>query len=440
MAVTVHVVAGFLGTGKTSVLRALLSDVGDEAVGVLVNDFGEAAIDQAVLADASTSVREIRGSCVCCTAPEGFVAEVKSLLGAGSPDRIFVEPTGIARPADVIDTLRRAPFADRISIGPLIVVVDAHQVGSGQAPAHVVEQAAAADVLVVNRIDTASKTELEAVRSWSASLWPGPHAVVETSYGAVDRSVLAWPDPASRRKPRGPTQVTPADHPYSVRTLSWAPDVVFHRTRLIAALESPQLVRAKGVFRTEEGTVLLQAAAGRVQEEPSPRRSDTRVDLIVEHGATGALEASSEALVAAILSGSELQALASRLEIALPDGRRRVFDRTALIGLPDPIGDVSVVVPGRAGAGARVWRALEAAGATRGAQAVVVAADGFVTEPVPLAVLREGILLHSVDGAPLPDDKGGPFRLLLPPGAADGVGGPCANVKSVVRIAIRDAS
>ena len=71
----------------------------DERVAVVVNDFGESAYDAERLgAAAPVSIREIPGGCVCCTAPEGFINALEMLLET-EPDRIFVEPTGLALPA-----------------------------------------------------------------------------------------------------------------------------------------------------------------------------------------------------------------------------------------------------------------------------------------------------------------------------------------------------
>src|SRR6476646_10279938 len=159
--VDVHVIAGFLGAGKTTVLRHLLAGrPAGERVAVVVNDFGEAAID-ATLVGEGRDLREIRGACVCCTAPDGFVAAVGELL---DHDRILVEPTGLAHPEDLVDTLRRAPYADRIAIAPLIVVVD---------PRHVTSAIEVADVIVANRTDLASAEELDAFRARVRALWPG---------------------------------------------------------------------------------------------------------------------------------------------------------------------------------------------------------------------------------------------------------------------------
>ena len=73
--VPVHIVAGFLGAGKTTAIRAQLDARRGERVAVIVNDFGEASFDEVSLAEGEPfRITNIPGGCVCCTAPEGFVA------------------------------------------------------------------------------------------------------------------------------------------------------------------------------------------------------------------------------------------------------------------------------------------------------------------------------------------------------------------------------
>jgi len=432
MAVRVHVVAGFLGAGKTSVMQHLLAAMSGERVGIVVNDFGTAGIDQVLLGGGA--VRSIRGSCVCCTAPEGLVGALSELIG--SCDRVFVEPTGLARPADVIDTVRRAPFAADVVLGPLIVVVDPTALAAGHVPAAWLAQAGAADVLVANRLDRASAAELSAFRDWAAALWPGPHAVHETQFGAVPATALAWPKDARAARPAAVASGASGGHEFVVRSWSWPADVVFHRGRLLAALSALSAVRLKGLLRTEEGTVLIQRAGDQTIETASGRRSDSRLDVIVAAGSDDPFVGVDAALAAARRTAAEAESRGTALEVALPGGATTVVDRDGLAALPGGVDDVSRLIPGRSGAAARVASLLLAAGAPTSGCAVVVAADGFVTEPVPLAALAEAVLLYAdAAGAPLAGGKGGPFRLLIP--GDSGPGGPCANVKAVVRIAIR---
>ena len=112
MPVPVHILGGFLGTGKTSAIRAQLAARPGERVAVIVNDFGEAGLDAATLEGAAPyKLTSIPGGCVCCTAPEGFVAALGAVLDE-KPDRVWIEPTGLARPQDLVDTIRRSPHQD----------------------------------------------------------------------------------------------------------------------------------------------------------------------------------------------------------------------------------------------------------------------------------------------------------------------------------------
>jgi G3E family GTPase len=421
MAVPTHIVAGFLGAGKTTVVRHWLKTLPGRT-GIVVNDFGEAGIDGALLSGGS--VREIAASCVCCTAPAGFVAAVTQLLDDGV-DRIVVEPTGIARPADLVDTLRRSPVAARLDLRPLVVVVDPTALAAGRLPADAAEQAEAADVFVATHADVASEDDVAAARRWAAELWPGPHAVYAVAHGAVPTAALDWPP---GRGPRA-TEAHDHDHPdhgYVVRSWSWAPDHVFHRGRLRAGLDALAADRVKGLFRTDEGFVLLQKAGGRLHEETTGWRTDSRTDVISREAST--LEAAHVLFEKAFLLPEEAAARGHLLEVAAAGGSR-TFDRAALAALPGP-GDVSVVAPGRAGAA--VWLEQVLGEVSPDAELVVVAADGYVTDPVPVRALGGAVLVHTLGDGPLPANQGGPFRLLVPGSAT-----ACANVKGVVRLAIR---
>jgi len=431
---SVHIISGFLGTGKTTTLVKLLQRrPSGERVAVVVNDFGKSAVDKEALTQLQLEVAEIDGACVCCTAPAGFSASVGKLLDVA--DRIFVEPTGLARPADLIDTLRRGPWADRVEVAPLVVLVDPKQIADPQLHGVVAEQAAVADHLVVNRMDCATDDEAAGVDTFVAELWPGPLSVVRTSHGEVGDEILGWPDGTGPRSMDGGRSGHSHghDHDFSVSSPVWPPDVHFHRDRLGAVLgELPRLVRAKGMMRTEEGTLAVQLASGKVTFAVSPWRRDSRLDLIFQGELPDGIDT---ALAGAVLGEAERDRRGRTLELALPDGRSVILGRKELMALPDGVPDVEALVPGRRGAAARVSQLLSQAAAPSDVDAVVVAADGYATPPVPVDALGAGVLVHSLDGGPLPGGKGGPFRLLIPGDA--GPGGPCANVKGVVRIALR---
>ncbi len=463
MAIPVHIVAGFLGTGKTTAIRHQLASRSHEKVAVIVNDFGEAGLDEAVLAgERSFAIRNIPGGCVCCTAPEGFVEALGAVV-AEKPDRLIIEPTGLARPQDIVDTIRRSPHKDALALGPLVVLVDPSRLGtkSDDEAELIALQAGIADVLVANRTDLARPEALARFDALVSTLWPPPLSVHRTTRGVLPPEAFEWPANEGARLLRGeaahdhghahgaghdhghtkPGHASTSAH--TVRSLRWSPETVFSRERVSRAalraaegLAGARLARWKGIFRTDQGVLLLEVAGGQMHEERSPFRRDSRLDVILEAGGEDAFARIENWLAGAILSDSERAARATRVELVFPNGRTRFIEREELLGLPGGVADVSTLVPKRSGAAARVSALLDAHKATEQSAAVVCAADGFASEPVPLAALREGLLVHSLDGAPLDAKQGGPYRLLIPDGVP-GAPSACANVKGVVRIVLR---
>ena len=228
--------------------------------------------------------------------------------------------------------------------------MDPGRIVRGELGDDVLAQAAVADVLVANRVDLASELELELFRSWTTSLWPGPHAVHETSFGEVPaEALLDWPPGTGPRALEIPPVERSTGHGFRVRTFRFAPDVVFHRGRLLEAIGTSAAERIKGVFRTDEGTILLQVAGGTLSESPSGRRSDGRIDVIVPADRADLLSAAEADLDRARLRPEEVRRRGTTLEVALPDGRVRPFDRASLASLPAQVPDVSALVPDRHG-------------------------------------------------------------------------------------------
>jgi G3E family GTPase len=437
--VPVQIFSGFLGAGKTTAIRGQLEQRPGEQIAVIVNDFGEAGFDEAVLAEGEPfRITNIPGGCVCCTAPEGFVDALGAVL-AQRPDRLIIEPTGLARPQDLIDTIRRCAHGAMLELAPVVVIVDPRELARADSAALLREQIHAADVLVANRTDLASEDELAAFDRHAAELWPAPLAVVHTKHGALAREQLDWP-PGEGPRPRHAHahDHAPSTEGHAARSWRWSPDVVFSGRRLrdaLAALAGDRAVaRFKGIFRTEEGVSRLEIAGGVLHDRLTSFRRDSRADAIARGDAV--LERVGAALAAAVLSAEERRVDPHRIELVLPDGRVHAIDRAALCALPGGIDDVSRQFAKRSGAAARVESLFQALGVPERGSAVVVAGDGFASEPVAIPVLRQGVLLHSLAGEPLPADQGGPFRLLIPD-AASPEPISCANVKSVAKLVIR---
>jgi G3E family GTPase len=298
--VPVHVVAGFLGAGKTSALRAQLEARRGERIAIIVNDFGEASLDAATLEiESPFRITNIPGGCVCCTAPEGFVDALGAVLET-RPDRVLIEPTGLARPQDLVDTIRRCRHADALALAPLIVLLDPGELarlesgGDASTLALLREQADGADVLVANRIDLCGEAALARFRHFAAERWPAPLAVLETTEGRLPASAFEWPAGEGARTARAHAHGHAHDHAapstadHAARSWRWAPDAVFSHARLSAALArmvrgeaGAPLARFKGIFRTEQGVSRLEIAGGALHDRLTAFRRDSRADAIV---------------------------------------------------------------------------------------------------------------------------------------------------------------
>jgi G3E family GTPase len=449
--VPVHIVSGFLGAGKTTLIRAQLDARRGERVAIIVNDFGEAGFDEQELgAGEPFRITNIPGGCVCCTAPEGFVGALAAVLEAG-PDRVIIEPTGLARPQDLVDTIRRSPSRSRVELAPVLVLIDPRQLAPGKMGGLPVvrDQVEAADVLVATHADLCKPEDLERFERWAAELWPRPLAVHRISQGRLATADLEWPPGEGARAPRSEAHDHDHDHGtstagFSARSWRWTRDVVFSRERLLDALArlaagaaGAPLARLKGIFRTQEGVYRLEVAGGDVRDRLTPYRRDSRVDVILQTEAAAPLQRAGEWLEAAALRDDELALDVERIELVLPDGRVHALDRAFLASLPDSVPDVAALFPKRSGSAARISRVWQALGLPESGRAVVVAGDGFASEPVAVGTLCQGVLLHSLGGGALPADQGGPFRLLIPEQAGAPLGA-CANVKGVAKLVVRE--
>lgn len=310
MPVPTTLVTGFLGTGKTTTLLELFRHrPADERWAVLVNDFGPVGFDGPMLQDGGYAMREIPGGCICCSAGPQVLVHLNRLLREERPDRLFIEPTGLAEPASLVDMLRRR-FADTVELRATVCLVDAHRRLDPRIANHpaFAAQVASADVLVASRADLATPEELAAFHAWASELWPPPLAIVESRQGVLDP---AWLDRDPVR--REGEDVHAHDHDEHAHAVGfgrrWPLGTVFDRRRLVDVLQTlaadhPALpaswLRIKGVFELQRGFTEVQGDEDTLRFNPSAWRRDSRVDIIVSVGPSGEAQADVEAVLAAI--------------------------------------------------------------------------------------------------------------------------------------------
>ena len=150
----IDIFSGFLGAGKTTLIRKLIAEgYRNEKLVLIENEFGEIAIDGGFLQDAGVQITEMNSGCICCTLVGDFTKALRQVIGDFAPDRILIEPSGVGKLSDVAAAVERVEDAH---VGAKVTVVDA-----GKAKMYMRnfgeffnDQVASADLLVLSRTDT----------------------------------------------------------------------------------------------------------------------------------------------------------------------------------------------------------------------------------------------------------------------------------------------
>jgi len=170
--VNVLCIAGFLGSGKTTVLLEVaraLTEAGAR-VAVIENEIGEVGVDGGYVREQGLPVQEIFGGCICCTLQIGLVQTLETLTATYSPDWVLLEPTGLASPGDILGLL--PDHVDDLAVLRVLTVVDAVRwpMLLEVVEPLVTSQLQSADVVAVNKADEVDAETLEAVMASVRSL------------------------------------------------------------------------------------------------------------------------------------------------------------------------------------------------------------------------------------------------------------------------------
>ena len=434
MKVPVHVLSGFLGAGKTTAVKDLLARRADrERIAVVVNEFGGLGVDGALLSDcASCILREVPGGCVCCTAMADLEASLEEVSDLVAPTRFVLEPTGLARPSELVDLLRGPRWAARFDVKPVITLLDPQQDPEARSRESAVfrDQIETADVLVLNRCDLAEEEEILRSEEWARSLEPPKLRVVRTAHAVIPDEIWDLERPAV---PVGTTLLGAAafsHHPrrdssegHVGKGIGHPPERVFDADRLSSALEAlrsgaltrGRVARAKGLFHTTAGWLVHEIAGGRLSTAPTSWRRDSRVDVILKDPKTGEFGDFFEWERA--LADALVPADAPLLTLEDGKGAARAFDPRGFAALPlspplplppsrkDLSSDVS------SGPAFRLGDVLSHAGLDRDADWMWLVMDsGLFGVGGPRHVLENGIVFAESEG----------FRFVLPDEAARG--------------------
>ena len=269
--IPVLVVSGFLGAGKTTLVRYLLHDAQRTGIRVAVisNELGALGIDKALLGEGEEAYVELEGGCVCCQLSDTLLETLQMLWERVQPDRMIIETSGVALPFDTQLNLWREPVCTWVDDDMAIVVVNAEQIAEGRDLAGTFEdQVSGADLLILNKVDLVAPSMLTRLVQRLADLAPDTPCLQATR-GQVPPVVLFPPDLTGIRAQRRTTPPSPTPHhheAFHTQTLEVEagvdPDLLTARLHALGAL------RAKGFVETSAGLRLVQGVGRRIELTP----------------------------------------------------------------------------------------------------------------------------------------------------------------------------
>ena len=122
----IDIISGFLGAGKTTLIKKLLEEVfADEKVVLVENEYGEVGIDGGFLKEAGIEIKELNSGCICCSLVGDFSRSLKEVIETYTPDRILIEPSGVGKLSDVMTSVKEMEEKFDVKLNALVTVVNA---------------------------------------------------------------------------------------------------------------------------------------------------------------------------------------------------------------------------------------------------------------------------------------------------------------------------
>ncbi|WP_069998321.1 CobW family GTP-binding protein [Cellulosilyticum sp. I15G10I2] len=193
MAIAVDVFSGFLGAGKTMLIKKMISEgVYEKDLAIIENEFGEVAIDGIYLKESGVQIKEIASGCICCSVTGDFKQAILELTEQYPIKRIIIEPSGVAALSDVLKVFKESALREKLVLNRVITVVDTTRFEMYQTnfSAFYKNQIQNAKTIVLSRTQLVTHAELEIVVKQIRAL-NHTVAIVTTPWDKLSASVIA---------------------------------------------------------------------------------------------------------------------------------------------------------------------------------------------------------------------------------------------------------
>ncbi|GAA0789952.1 MULTISPECIES: CobW family GTP-binding protein [Pseudomonadati] len=338
--VKTNIITGFLGVGKTSLIKQLLSHKPEHEVwAVLVNEFGEIGIDAGLINGANHTgvvIKEVAGGCLCCAAGVPIQVAINQIIQRAKPDRLLIEPTGIGHPQEIIKVLSAPHYAQVINLQASVCLVDARKLALQSYRDHDTyrQQLLIADLIVTSKTELYQHNELVDLQDFLSQLVISPRVLQGGNYFLSDdfiNEILASLNTPARKKTStvntsqhssAPTsllnratsessmwfnQIDEAPTPVLMEgeiicklnqgdgcySIGWliSPSMTFNFDLLMRWVETfkrPDIIRLKAVMITFDGILGINMVDSTLHLSELDEAVDSRLEIITEHSLNSA--------------------------------------------------------------------------------------------------------------------------------------------------------
>jgi cobalamin biosynthesis protein CobW len=302
----VTVITGFLGSGKTTLIRHLMQNPQGKRLAVVVNEFGDVGVDGEILKSCAIpecpeeNIMELANGCICCTVADDFIPTIEALMALEPmPDHILIETSGLALPKPLLKAFEWPAIKSKITVDGVIALADAEAVAAGRFAPNVAavdaqrladesidhetplsevfeDQISCADMILLTKPDLAGAEGVNAAKAIIAEEAPRPLPVVEVAEGSVDPRVILGLEAAAEDDldARPSHHDTPHDHDHEefdsiVVDIPELSDPAQLVAQIEALADTQNILRVKG-YAAVSGKpmrLLVQAVGRRVRHQ-----------------------------------------------------------------------------------------------------------------------------------------------------------------------------
>ena len=305
--VKTHIISGFLGAGKTTLLQQLLQQKPEnETWAILMNEFGEIGVDQQLLPNAQGfEVKELLGGCLCCSSQLPMQIALSRLIQEKQPDRLFIEPTGLGHPAQLLEQLTEPHWQTQIDMRALVTVIDGSRLHDAVWVKQDLyqDQLKAAQIVVVSHQDSMSENDQQVLAQFKNEYLADVQQWLMSEQGNIQLVQIDLPHQGIQRKivplihiqkqlnrtealpviKQLPYHYVESANGYTVAGWKFSKRWQFDFYDVLDVLcDQKNWLRIKGIFNTNQGWMIFNFNPEDLNYKSTEEGLDNRVEMITQ--------------------------------------------------------------------------------------------------------------------------------------------------------------